>query len=380
MQGGDVGELIANSAARLTWQNGNGVDASVVVATTDALQLASGTTVQRPTSPVNGMIRYNSTLNLVEIYENGSWEQINTTGLGYLLDSNNLSDLTNAGTARTNLGLTAGGAGDIWVEKAGDTMTGDLIMSGAEIRNSNGTAAAPSFTFNSDPNTGMYRIGADRVGISTGGTLRAQFNTQDFVLQSGTDLYLTNNAIIFNDANGVNTEHSVGTNIDHIWHDDTTNTFNFVSDSTYKTAGNAILASTATSARYADLAEKYEADAQYPEGTVLVIGGDKEVTTTDRKANASVAGIVSLKPAYMMNNTEENKDWPFIALAGRVPCRVVGKIKKGDRLGTSYTPGCACSLESVARTPIEPGTVIGIAMQSYDSDNEGVIEVMVRSA
>ena len=128
----------------------------------------------------------------------------------------------------------------------------------------------------------------------------------------------------------------------------------------------------ATSALYADLAERYEADAVYEAGTVLVIGGDKEVTTTVRHADTRVAGIVSKNPAYMMNSeagTDETH--PYIALKGRVPCNVMGSIKKGDLLVTSAYPGYAA-----AATNPEVGTVIGKALGSQ-SEGFGVIEVLV---
>ena len=69
--------------------------------------------------------------------------------------------------------------------------------------------------------------------------------------------------------------------------------------------------------------------------------------------------------------------WPFLALAGRVPCRVIGTISKGDRVGTSTIHGVATSLEG---TNVATGSVVGIAMQDYDGEVEGLIEVMVRSA
>ena len=128
----------------------------------------------------------------------------------------------------------------------------------------------------------------------------------------------------------------------------------------------------ATSALYADLAERYEADSVYEPGTVLVIGGDKEVTTTVIYADTRVAGIVSTNPAYMMNSeagTDETH--PYIALKGRVPCKVIGPINKGDLLVTSAHPGYACVGQSVFG-----GAIIGKALENK-SEGFGVIEVLV---
>jgi hypothetical protein len=128
----------------------------------------------------------------------------------------------------------------------------------------------------------------------------------------------------------------------------------------------------ASSSRYADLAERYEADAVYDVGTVLVIGGEKEVTVTDKYADTRVVGVVSINPAYMMNSEAGNDEThPYIALKGRVPCKVIGTIAKGDLLITSGYPGYA----TVGTNPTA-GTVIGKALGSQ-SEGFGVIEVLV---
>lgn len=95
----------------------------------------------------------------------------------------------------------------------------------------------------------------------------------------------------------------------------------------------------ASSALYADLAEKYLADNTYPIGTLLSIGGDKEVTATTTKNTDSIVGSVSKNPGYIMNCSQEGGT--IVALKGRVPLRVLGKCKKGDILGVSKVPGVA---------------------------------------
>jgi len=135
---------------------------------------------------------------------------------------------------------------------------------------------------------------------------------------------------------------------------------------------NGVLNATATSAYYADLAERYEADAVYEVGTVLVIGGLKEVTTTTKFADTRVVGIVSKKPAYLMNKDAGNDEThPPIALKGRVPCKVHGYIERGDLLVTSDYAGYATAAKSVSE-----GAVIAKALQS-NSQGFGVIEVLV---
>lgn len=129
----------------------------------------------------------------------------------------------------------------------------------------------------------------------------------------------------------------------------------------------------ATSAYYADLAERYAADNIYEAGTVLVIGGEYEVTTTEKFADTRVIGIVSKYPAYMMNSSAgSDETHPYIALKGRVPCKVVGPINKGDLLVTSVYRGYANACNGV----IQPGSIIGKALGN-NSSGFGVIEVLV---
>jgi len=126
-------------------------------------------------------------------------------------------------------------------------------------------------------------------------------------------------------------------------------------------------------ATYADLAEKYHADAVYEVGTVLVIGGDNEVTVSTTRGDKAVAGVVSTNPAYMMNSEAgPDETHPYIALKGRVPCKVVGPVKKGELLVTSAHPGYACS----ATPSDDSNAVLGKALEDFFGDF-GVIEVKV---
>jgi len=134
-----------------------------------------------------------------------------------------------------------------------------------------------------------------------------------------------------------------------------------------------VLNTVASSARYADLAERYEADNEYTTGTVLIIGGSKEVTTTNQRASTAVAGVVSENPAYRMNSEAgTDKTHPYIALKGRVLCRVVGNVLKGDLLVTSTRPGYA----EVYQTGDSPLAVIGCALSDFIGEN-GTVEIKV---
>jgi hypothetical protein len=122
----------------------------------------------------------------------------------------------------------------------------------------------------------------------------------------------------------------------------------------------------ATSAKYADLAEKYLPDTNYEPGTVVCIGGDAEVTATIFGDRA--LGVVSTAPAFMMNRDLEGGI--YIALKGRVPCKVIGAVRKGQRL-VATNNGYA-----VAGVP-HSNDVFAIALESSTDTGVKIIEVAV---
>jgi filamentous hemagglutinin len=126
----------------------------------------------------------------------------------------------------------------------------------------------------------------------------------------------------------------------------------------------------ATSALYADLAEKYVADADYPAGTVVAFGGSHEVTIASNDSDRRVAGVISTNPSYIMNGGLEAEHVATVALTGRVPTLVVGTVRKGDLMVVAGL--------GRARAEADPkvGTVIGKALEDFDGA-EGTIEVVV---
>ena len=125
----------------------------------------------------------------------------------------------------------------------------------------------------------------------------------------------------------------------------------------------------ATSAQYADLAEIYETDNNYEIGTVVIFGGSKEITVTDQKYDTRVAGVISANPAYIMNSKSDGQP---VALAGKVRCKVHGPIEKGTMLVASERTGCATKSQHPPT-----GSVIGKALESYNSNETGVINIVV---
>ena len=131
---------------------------------------------------------------------------------------------------------------------------------------------------------------------------------------------------------------------------------------------------TSTSAEYADLAERYEADAEYEVGTVVKIGGDKEITQTTSANETAIFGVVSTAPAFEMNaGAGTDATHPYIALAGRVPCKVVGKVSKGERIVSSATAGAGMT----AQDDYSWKYVLGRALEDKTTEEVGTIEVVV---
>ena len=128
---------------------------------------------------------------------------------------------------------------------------------------------------------------------------------------------------------------------------------------------------TATSAQYADLAEIYSADEEYEAGTVVKLGGSAEVTATTSFNDPNVFGVVSTNPAYLMNS---EADGVPVALSGRVPCKVEGRIKKGERLVSGTKPGFAKALGS---NDYDMRSIVGRALADKDTFDDGVVEVVV---
>ena len=140
----------------------------------------------------------------------------------------------------------------------------------------------------------------------------------------------------------------------------------------YKDVYATLFRGTATESYYADLAENYLADAEYAPGTVIEFGGEAEVTQSTTHGTHRVAGVVSTNPAHLMNSHCEGNNVVAIALQGRVPCNVIGKVAKGDMLVASNVPGYAI----VNNTPTV-GSVIGKALENKLDGDKGTVEVVV---
>jgi hypothetical protein len=131
----------------------------------------------------------------------------------------------------------------------------------------------------------------------------------------------------------------------------------------------------ATSAQYADLAERFEADNVYLPGTVVELGGVKEITRAVQDLSESVFGVISTAAAYLMNaGAGSDATHPAVAVNGRVPVRVIGRVNKGDRL-VSAGNGLA---RAATREEITAFNVIGRALADKQTQDEGTVEAIVK--
>ena len=134
----------------------------------------------------------------------------------------------------------------------------------------------------------------------------------------------------------------------------------------------------ATSAQYADVAERFEADAPMSAGAVVEVGGTAEITETTGEMSDRVFGVISDQPAYAMNaGAGNNESHPFVAMTGRTPVRVTGTVNKGDRLVTSTIKGCARAV--TVGEAITPFNVIGRALESSTDAGIKLVNCAVRT-
>ena len=213
--------------------------------------------------------------------------------------------------------------------------------------------------------TGNVTVG----NILTGGLISAAGNITSGNITSGNITANVYGTTISASGNITGGNLSVGTGnitVGNIVNSGSNATGNIGSSSTYF---NTVFA-TATTALYADLAECYLGDAYYVPGTVVSFGGPEEITFCDVDQDPAVAGVVSTKPAYSMNNGLTGEHVVSVALMGRVPCEVQGPVAKGALMVSAGNGRARSQLNPAA------GTIIGKALESFDGD-VGTIEIVV---
>jgi hypothetical protein len=311
-------------------------------------------------------------------YDGTNW--VNKGGIaGGFIDLGNVSDIKISGPAGTNYVLTTDGTGNLsWTPKG--TISANII----NVYPGDSNLATPAI-LQVDSNT-PFSTGLRVSVVSVQGNNVSGLNGESFYIQLDPDYANNGNVELYTDA-GLNTKF-IGANLSI-----TPNTGTALSSltsggavvgtlfTTNITTGNAntsgsitgnwtLTAGSRLQSTYADLAEYYSADKHYPAGTVLDFGGEKEVTIAGIESN-KIAGVVSADPAYVMNGMIHCDHPIAIALQGRVPCKVKGKVYKGDMM---ISAGDGFAKAAIAEPKM--GTVIGKALQNFDGE-EGVVEVVV---
>jgi hypothetical protein len=274
---------------------------------------------------------------------------------GTATDADQLDGLDSTAFMRTNTNTSTTGTVSI-LNDTGLYVGGDsdarLFVTGTDVYLRNQTQDGDIYIQVNDGGSTTSAITIDgattavtfNAGITVGGNISAAGGTVNF----GTAA-VSLGSIINNNANGVG---------------------NIGSSTTYF---NTIFAK-ATSAEYADLAERFEADAAYPAGTVVILGGEKEITAAMEDATDEVFGVISTRAAFTMNGAAgSDETHPPIAMTGRVPVRVVGQVRKGDRL-VSAGNGLA---RAAARNEWTAYNVIGRALKDKTTEDEGTVEAIV---
>ena len=296
---------------------------------------------------------------------------------------------TTAWTLRIHDGTTAGGGGNLatvaYVDNAISSLSADSISNGTSIVK---VASSGGNIFANVGGTTIINLASTQIDV-TGNIIPTANVTYNLGSDTArfNDLYLANSTIYLGNAqisaNATALSFTNPSGAITVFEGSTPDiTVSSITKTGSNGAGNIgqsdnsfnTVFAKSTSAQYADVAERYLADADYPVGTVLVFGGDQEVTQSQIDHSTAIAGTVSDRPAYVMNTGLEGDHVVSVALLGRVPVRVVGTVRPGDLLVASELPGIATSL---IKDRYAPGCVIGKALESYDSQREGVIEAVV---
>ena len=407
-------------------------NAIVNFATTTSIKAPVGNTAQRPGTGVTGMLRFNTTSNALEVYDNSQWtsvgvpvftviadEQLNGDGstvaftLGSTQTTNSCIVSINGVVQIPTLAYAVAGTNPTCVltfteaPAAGDvidvrqittttTVTSISNTSGNSVIAVTDTAAQVNITGNLIPSVAnTYSLGnasyrwsnlfVSGNTITLGNTVmkNTSGNTIGFFGPDGTTPATIDAASIDTTqiANGTSNVRVVTSNGNVSVAVNGSGIVTFTSAGIINNMGNAVgnignstgyfntVFAKATSAQYADLAEKYAADADYAPGTVVMFGGTAEITLCVNEACPRVAGVISTNPSYRMNDGLVSTHTAMVALTGRVPTRVTGTVRKGDIMVSAGN--------GVARAEANPqiGTVIGKALA--DSDGDAVIEVVV---
>jgi len=276
-------------------------------------------------------------------------------------------------------GLIAGVDSDITLSVAGNDVTLKNNTSNGSMYFNVNVGGTPTNAISIDGSTTSVTIAGD---LTVNGTTTT-VNTNNMLVEDPLIVLAKNvTGVPAYDA-GLVVERGTSSNTGWFWDESADEWVAVLTTETGSTSGNVAIDSyanihcgtltgLASSAKYADLAEKFVADYDYDAGTVVQIGGEREITMCETSASEDVLGVVSLYPAYLMNSDQE--DGIQVALAGRVPVKVTGSVTKGDRL-VSAGNGTARTATAKEMTAFN---VIGRALESNSDEGEKLVLCIVR--
>jgi hypothetical protein len=274
-----------------------------------------------PTPPLQGMCWYDTSVGQLKLYNGTGWFSI------FKSNQDNIPEATLA----YNLGTSDLVFNEIWGDKLHATTYGNI-----ETVNSTLVVA---------PTGNISTVNADTVNV-TGIVTATGFIGDD-------TLYRTTQ----NNAPSADDTYDLGSS-------------SFKYANVYATTFNGV----ATSAQYADVAERYEADEHLEIGDVVIIGGEKEITKSAQDSDVRVFGVISDKPALKMNDKAGNDTThPLVALLGRTPCKVSGPVGKGQRLVSSGIPGVARAAEGRENQL----SIIGRSLQAKTTAGVELVEIVI---
>lgn len=405
------------------------------ITSTTALTVPTGNTAQRPATPDQGAIRFNSTNLVLEVWDGAQWDVVgqdlailtsqvingdgsqvaftlneDTTSSGILVSINGVSQIPDQSYGVIGNVITFSEAPQ--VSDAVEVRFLTQVQTVTEITNTSGnsivgvsaTASQVNITGNLLPTANVtYNLGSPSLrwkdGYFSGNSItlgnivlkNTSGNTLAFFGPDGTTpgTLSSNNVDTTSIANGTSNVQTLSSGAVTVSANGNANVVvvangsvtvkgdilngqangvgNIGNSSTYF---NTVFAK-ATSAQYADLAEYFETDQQYDTGTVMIFGGDREITCSTDYADQRLVGIISTDPAFTMNSTQPNS--VPIAMAGRVPCWVVGPVNKGDVLTTGSTVGHA---EKLKNEDWKPGVIVGKALESAPVGSHKIMVVV----
>jgi hypothetical protein len=345
--------------------------------------LENGSNTTAPGAPLEGQLWWDKGNNLLKVYDGSTFKTISAATASASAPTGNVTgdlwyDTTNQ--------LLKVWTGTSFLTVGPSTVAGTGVQATTIVDNTSTSHDVVTFTIDNDtiailsqdaaftPLSSITGWGSGQqvkpgLNLSTAASYLFQGTATDSQTLDGLD----STQFLRSDTNGTLTGNlvvsgSVGVN--SLINNNANGVGNIGSASTYF---NTIFA-TATRAQYADVAERFAADDVYQAGTVVELGGSAEITRSNNELSDSVFGVISTRAAYLMNDgAGSDATHPPVAMTGRVPVRVVGQIRKGDRL-VSAGNGVARAARSGEATAFN---VIGRALVAKNDDAEGTVEAIV---